>query len=191
MWLIFLADKPREFDPREAAQWKLGEIVGFYSFWAGAFNLALLGILVWAARWWADSGHKMNSGTTPGRILSGVFWLGVLGAMVFTGILACERLNFGLAHDEDLGARRAIVGEYKLAEDGSVLPPKLKLQNTSSTIASRQTTFSTACWQEARGRLGVCLRNPRAGISANGSFAFRLGWPESSRYWPSPYSLPG
>ena len=50
--------------------------------------------------------------------------------MIFTGVLASKRLNFGLAHDEDLSARRAIVGEYKLAKDGSVLPPKLKLQNT-------------------------------------------------------------
>ena len=66
----------------------------------------------------------------PARSLSGLFWVGVIGAMIFTGVLASKRLNFGLAHDEDLSARRAIVGEYKLAKDGSVLPPKLKLQNT-------------------------------------------------------------
>lgn len=130
LWLIFSADKPWRFDPGRVAKWNLGEIVGFYSFWAGTFNLVLLVILIWTARWWADPGRRMHPAGTPAQSLSGAFWIGVIGAMIFTGGLASKRLNFGLAHDEDLSARRAIVGEYKLAKDGSVLPAKLKLQNT-------------------------------------------------------------
>ena len=49
-WLAFAADKPWRFDLTQAATWNLGKVVGFYSFWAGAFNLGLLGILIWTAR---------------------------------------------------------------------------------------------------------------------------------------------
>jgi hypothetical protein len=39
--------------------------------------------------------------------------------MANAGTPSSKRLNFGLGHDEDLSARRAIIGEYKLAPDGS------------------------------------------------------------------------
>ena len=129
-WLTFSADKPWKFDSTQTAKWNLSEIVGLYSFWAGAINLALLGILIWTAPWWAARDHRRSSESLPGRSLSAGFWIGVIGAMIFVGLLASKRLNFGLAHDEDLSARRAIVGEYTVAENGSVLPPKLKWQNT-------------------------------------------------------------
>ena len=129
-WLAFAADKPWKFDLTQAASWNLAKIVGFYSFWAGAFNLGLLGILIWTAPWWAAGEARRKSDTTPRRSLSAVFWVGVIGAMIFVGSLASQRLNFGLAHDEDLSARRAIVGEYIVTEDGSVLPPELKWRNT-------------------------------------------------------------
>jgi hypothetical protein len=129
LWLILSADKPWKFDLTRAAQWNLGAIVGFYSFWAGVFNLALVAVLIGTARWWAEV-DRTAPGASPERRLSPIFWIAVIGAMAFTGILSAKRLNFGLAHDEDLSARRAIVGEYKLADDGQVLPPKLKWQNT-------------------------------------------------------------
>jgi hypothetical protein len=44
----------------------------------------------------------------------------VIGAMIFVGSLTSQRLDFGLAHDEDLSATRAIVGEYIVTEDGRV-----------------------------------------------------------------------
>ena len=128
LWLILSADKPWKFDLAQAAHWHLREIVGFYSFWAGVLNLALLGVLIGTARWWADPGDRAEA--TPKRRASAVFWIAVIGAMAFTAILSSQRLDFGLAHDEDLSARRAIVGEYRVAEDGSVLPPRLKWQNT-------------------------------------------------------------
>ncbi|HEU4678244.1 MAG TPA: hypothetical protein VFS35_01910, partial [Terrimicrobiaceae bacterium] len=129
LWLIFSADKPWKFDLSRAAKWNLSSIVGFYSFWAGVFNLAVVAILIATARWWADA-DRLERKIAPERRLSPLFWVAVIGAMAFTGILSAKRLNFGLAHDEDLSARRAIVGEYKLAEDGHVLPPQLKWQNT-------------------------------------------------------------
>jgi Dolichyl-phosphate-mannose-protein mannosyltransferase len=130
LWLISSADKPWKFDLARAADWKLSEIVGFYSFWAGALNLALLGVLIGTARWWADPGERASTGAVTKRPLSAVFWIAVLGAMALAGLLSSKRLDFGLAHDEDLSARRAIVGEYRVAEDGNVLPPRLKWQNT-------------------------------------------------------------
>ena len=129
-WLAFAADKPWKFDLTQAASWNLGKIVGFYSFWAGAFNLGLLGILIWTAPWWAAGEVRRKSDTMPRRSFSALFWIGVIGAMIFVGSLASQRLDFGLAHDEDLSARRAIVGEYIVTEDGSVLPPELKWRNT-------------------------------------------------------------
>jgi hypothetical protein len=50
-WLAFAADKPWKFGLTHAASRNLGKIVGFYSFWAGALNLGLLGILIWTAPW--------------------------------------------------------------------------------------------------------------------------------------------
>ena len=129
-WLAFAADKPWRFDLTQAATWNLGKLVGFYSFWAGAVNLGLLGILIWTAPWWAAGEIHRKSDATPRRSFSALFWLGVIGAMIFVGSLASQRLDFGLAHDEDLSARRAIVGEYIVKEDGSVLPPELKWRNT-------------------------------------------------------------
>jgi Dolichyl-phosphate-mannose-protein mannosyltransferase len=129
-WLALVADKPWKFDLTQAASWNLGKIVGFYSFWAGAFNLALLALLIWTAPWWAAGKLRKNSDTMPRPPHSVAFWIGVIGAMVFVGTLASQRLDFGLAHDEDLSARRAIVGEYIVTKDGSVLPPELKWRNT-------------------------------------------------------------
>ena len=129
-WLIFSADKPWRFDTTKAAHWNLGEIVGFYSFWAGVCNLGLVGVLIWTARWWADPGDPTSAESPPRRSSSRLFWIGTIGAMIFAGMLSSQRLRFGLAHDEDLSARRAIVGEYTVAVDGSVLPAKLKWQNT-------------------------------------------------------------
>jgi Dolichyl-phosphate-mannose-protein mannosyltransferase len=129
-WLIFSADKPWRFDTTKAAHWNLGQIVGFYSFWAGVFNLGLLGVLIWTARWWADGRDQPNAESPPRQSRSLLFWIGTIAAMIFAGMLSSQRLSFGLAHDEDLSARRAIVGEYSVAADGSVLPAKLKWQNT-------------------------------------------------------------
>jgi Dolichyl-phosphate-mannose-protein mannosyltransferase len=129
-WLAFAADKPWKFDLTQAAGWNLGKIVGFYSFWAGVLNLGLLGILIWTAPWWAAGEVRESSERTPRQSFSALFWIGVTGAMIFVGSLASQRLSFGLAHDEDLSARRAIVGEYIVAKDGSVLPPELKWCNT-------------------------------------------------------------
>jgi uncharacterized membrane protein len=129
-WLVFAAEKPWRFDLTQAESWNLGKIVGFYSLWACALNLGLLGLLFWTAPWWAADDVRRRSETMPRRSLSAIFWIGVIGAMIFVGALASRRLDFGLAHDEDLSARRAIVGEYIVAEDGSVLPPELKWRNT-------------------------------------------------------------
>jgi 4-amino-4-deoxy-L-arabinose transferase-like glycosyltransferase len=128
-WLAFVADKPWRFDLTQTASWNLAKLVGFYSFWAGTFNLGLLGILIWTAPWWAGGEVRRKSDTRP-RSFSRFFWIGVIGAMTFLGSLASQRLDFGLAHDEDLSARRAIVGEYILREDGSLLPPELRWRNT-------------------------------------------------------------
>jgi hypothetical protein len=128
--LIFSSGKPWKLDFTHAGSWNLSELVAFYSFWAGALNLGLLAVLIWTAHWWAHTGDPVDSQTTRRQRLSIFFWLGVIGAMALAGILSSKRLNFGLAHDEDLSARRAIIGEYKLASDGSVLPPRLKWQHT-------------------------------------------------------------
>ena len=129
-WLAVAADKPWKFELAQATSWNLAKIVGFYSFLAGALNLGLLGILIWTAPWWAVGDIRRDSDRMPRRSLSAIFWIAVIGAMIFVGSLASQRLDFGLAHDEDLSARRAIVGEYIVTEDGRVLPPQLKWRNT-------------------------------------------------------------
>ena len=126
-WLIF-ARKPWTMDLANRENWKLGEIVDYYSFWAAIANMGILAVLIFTSRWWAAP--------TPARRPSPAvrsprwFWPALVAAMIFCGAAAATRMNFGFAHDEDYSARRAIAGTYKLAAHGRVSLAKLRWVET-------------------------------------------------------------
>ncbi len=117
-WLIFLAEKPWTMDTGNRANWKLEQIVGYYSFWAAAGNLGVLAALIFTAGWWAAP--KVTRQRTPSPRSSWWFWPLILAAMIFCGVAASMRMNFGFVHDEDYSARRVIAGSYKVQTDGKV-----------------------------------------------------------------------
>ena len=118
VWLMFGADKPwtiRRLDPQN---WKLEQIVSYYSFWAGVGNLFILVGLVLTARWWAEPKPTVPPAT--GERSPAWFWPLLLAAMIFCGVAASFRMNHGFVHDEEYSARRVIAGPYKVGQDGAV-----------------------------------------------------------------------
>ena len=117
VWLMFGADKPWTIRELDRQSWKLEQIVGYYSFWAGVGNLFILAGLLLTARWWAEAQPSLP----PAAVSSPVwFWPLLLGAMIFCGVAASLRMNHGFVHDEEYSARRAIAGPYKVGQDGAV-----------------------------------------------------------------------
>ena len=127
-WLIFAAKKPWTMDFTNREDWKLGEIVGYYSFWAAVANFGVLAALIFTSEWWAAPAPTR----CPPRAIRPPkwFWPSLVAAMIFCGAAAAMRMNFGFAHDEDYSARRAIAGSYKLGTDGKVSLAKLTWTKT-------------------------------------------------------------
>lgn len=127
-WMIFISDKPWDFDQAKRAQWKTAEYAGYYSFWAAALNIGVLAGLILTAGWWAKTGGLVREAMAPAT--SKWFWPVVLAAMIFCGGAAAMRMNFGFAHDEDYSARRVIAGSYRLNDEGKVSGENLRWLQT-------------------------------------------------------------
>ena len=127
-WVILAAEKPWTMDLANREDWKLGEIVGYYSFWAAVANLCVLAALIFKAGWWAAPAPTRP----PPSVVQSPrwFWPLLVAAMIFCGASAAMRMNFGFVHDEDYSARRAIAGSYKLGTDGKVSLAKLRWTET-------------------------------------------------------------
>lgn len=125
--LVLAPTKPWNFEPPESGRWRLSEYIAVYSYWAAALNcLVLLGLAL-TASWWAAPSRNIPAATptTPRW-----FWPFVLAAMIFCGASAAQRMNYGLAHDEDYSARRTISGSYKLTDEGQVVSDRLSWSET-------------------------------------------------------------
>jgi hypothetical protein len=127
-WMIFAAEKPWTVDIANRAQWKLGQIVGYYSFWAAVGNLCVLAALILTSGWWAAP--KPTRCPHPAARSPRWFWPLILAAMIFCGVAASLRMNHGFVHDEDYSARRLIAGSYKVGADGRVSLEKPKWLET-------------------------------------------------------------
>ena len=128
VWLIFGADKPWTISRLDRQNWKLEQIVGYYSFWAAVGNLFILVGLVLTARWWAEP-----KPTVPRAMVKqspAWFWPLLLAAMIFCGVAASLRMNHGFVHDEEYSARRVIAGPYEVGQDGAVFIEEPEWQET-------------------------------------------------------------
>ena len=128
VWLIFGADKPWSISRLDRQSWKLEQIVGYYSFWAGVGNLFILVGLVLTARWWAEP--KPTVPRAAVKRSPAWFWPLLLAAMIFCGAAASLRMNHGFVHDEEYSARRVIAGPYEVGQDGAVFIEEPEWQET-------------------------------------------------------------
>lgn len=101
-----------------------------YGWWAALATLVVTAGLGITARWWAVPACE-PSPPKPAA-MPWWFWLLGAGAMLFLAWGAWPRMHHSLAHDERLTVRRAVMGTYRLREDGT---PQLRV------ISWRQTFF--------------------------------------------------
>lgn len=88
-----------------------------FSWWAAAINLVPLIVLLVTANRWAV---PLNlSAVPPLRIPRGCVY-GILGAMLAFAVLGGLRLGSSLWDDEEYAVRRAILGTYKVRDDGTI-----------------------------------------------------------------------
>ncbi|HEY5707164.1 MAG TPA: glycosyltransferase family 39 protein [Terrimicrobiaceae bacterium] len=127
-WVIFAAEKPWTAETANRERWKLDQIVDYYSFWAAVGNLGVLVVLIFTAGWWAAP--KPAQCPPPAARSPRWFWPFILAAMIFCGVAAAKRMNYGFVHDEDYSARRVIAGSYKIGADGKVSLGKLRWRET-------------------------------------------------------------
>ena len=127
-WVVFAVEKPWTMDLANRENWKLDQVVSYYSFWAAVANLCILAVLIFTAGWWAAPAPSRLPGRTV--VSPRWFWPLIISAMIFCGIAAGMRMNFGFVHDEDYSARRVIAGSYKVGTDGQVSLQKLRWTQT-------------------------------------------------------------
>jgi hypothetical protein len=122
-YLLF-AGKPWSV-PRPWEGLKISQFATVYLWFAAAVNLVLTGLLALTAGWWTrpPTESALPRAATPHPRW---FWPLVVIAMILSAVIGWPRLTQSLWHDEAYPVRRAIVGTYRVQEDGS-----LKLKNVS------------------------------------------------------------
>jgi hypothetical protein len=113
-WSIQTLDKPQDY-------------AAYFSWWAAALNLLPLAVLlVTAKRWLAP----LNlTPTAPATLPKSCLFV-ILGAMLAFAVLGGQRLTTSLWDDEEYALRRAILGTYRVKDDGSVRLKELPWSHT-------------------------------------------------------------
>jgi hypothetical protein len=122
--ILLLVPKPWEISSLD----KIRDIGSFYVWWAAAINLVPLFLLLVTAGFWTkslDTPPAVAAQASPGG-----FFLVVGAAMLAFAVLAGMRLQTSLWDDEDYAARRAILGTYRVRDDGSVKLKELRWSDT-------------------------------------------------------------
>lgn len=158
-----------------------------YLWWAGALNLIPLTLLALTARWWTRSLPSLPHVFRP---LPRGFAPIVLGAMAVFAICGAFRLNHNLWDDEEYSVRRAILGVYKIKNDGTVKLRELPWTDTfwyytkptNHVFQSILARISLNTWRAIAKPKGLQLNEAAvrlptylAGIGAIGAVALLLG----------------
>jgi len=106
-WLV-AGDKPWTLGPAE--NWRLKEVIRFWSWSGGALDLLIVFALAIICPWWAKPLPRRSAEAPPA--FRGFLPL-VLGAMALSAFSALPRLDFSLWDDEELCARYSTVGRFK------------------------------------------------------------------------------
>ena len=116
---LLLAHKPWQWSPSPGRGMRIADYVGIYSWWAGAANCVLMAVLAATARWWMRASHG-GLFRLPRPSFPRWFWPLTIVAMLLCGWFGAHRLRQSFWDDEVYAMRRAIHGQWKRDDSGSI-----------------------------------------------------------------------
>ncbi|HEY5742892.1 MAG TPA: glycosyltransferase family 39 protein, partial [Terrimicrobiaceae bacterium] len=117
--LLLLAPKPWQWKAPADGHMRIGDYVRVYSWWAGVVNCVLLAALGANARWWMR-GAQGGLYHFPRPALPRWFLPLTILAMLLCAWFGAHRLRQSFWDDEVYAMRRAIHGQWKRNNDGSI-----------------------------------------------------------------------
>ena len=116
---LLIARKPWECNVPASRGMRIADYVGIYSWWAGAANFLLMVALAASARWWMRP-SRGGLFRLPRPSFPGWFWPLTVLAMLLCAWFGAHRLRHSFWDDEVYAMRRAIHGQWKRNDDGSI-----------------------------------------------------------------------
>jgi len=106
---------------------RIQDYAACFSWWAAALNLVPLTVLLFTVNRWAV---PLPLAADPPPAVPGSWGRAMVAAMLAFAVLAGMRLPTSLWDDEEYAVRRAILGTYKVKDDGSVRLKELPWAHT-------------------------------------------------------------
>jgi Dolichyl-phosphate-mannose-protein mannosyltransferase len=191
--VLLLTRKPWQWDLPEGGKVRIVDWVRIYSWWAGATNVLLITALAATAGWWMrpSQGGLFH---LPRPALPKWFLALTIVAMVVCAVFGAQRLRHSFWDDEVYAMRRAIHGQWRRNDDGSVKFRPVSWQETfwffekpQHQLHSIVTRLVLDGWRAIAKPGGLGFREDvaripsyLAGILSVGAIAFllwRLGFP--------------
>ena len=193
--VLLLVRKPWQWNLPTSGKMRIVDYVRIYSWWAGAANVVLITVLAATARWWMRSSagglFHLPRPPMPRWFLPLTFL-----AMVVCALFGAQRLRQSFWDDEVYAMRRAIHGQWRRNDDGSVKFRPVSWQETlwffekpQHQLHSILTRLGLDAWRAMAKPGGLGFREDvarlpsyLAGILSVGAIAFllwRLGFPEA------------
>jgi hypothetical protein len=117
--VLLFAGKPWQAGPPAGRDFRIIDYVRIYSWWAGAINCVLLAALAATSRQWMV-GSTRGLYDLPAPQMRRSFVLLTISAMALCAWFGAHRLKQSFWDDEVYAMRRAIHGQWKRDEDGSI-----------------------------------------------------------------------
>jgi hypothetical protein len=117
--VLLVTRKPWQWDLPEGRKLRIVDCVRIYSWWAGAANVLLMFALAATARWWMrpSQGGLYHLPRAP---MPKWFPPLIILAMIVCAVFGTQRLRQSFWDDEVYAMRRAIHGQWKRNDDGSI-----------------------------------------------------------------------
>lgn len=190
---LLIARKPWQWDLPQERKMRIVDCVRIYSWWAGAANILLMVALAATARWWT----RLSQGglfQLPRPPMPGWFLPLTIIAMLLCAGFGAQRLRQSFWDDEVYAMRRAIHGQWKRNDDGSIKFRPVTWQETfwffekpQHQLHSIITRVVLDAWRAAAKPVGLGFREDiaripsyLAGILSVGAIAlllWRMGFP--------------
>jgi hypothetical protein len=190
---LLIAPKPWQWDSPGDRPMRIADYVRLYSWWAGAANGLLAAAMAASARWWMRP-SRGGLFRLPRPSFPRWFWPITIVAMLLCGWFGAHRLRQSFWDDEVYAMRRAIHGQWKRDDNGSIRFRPVSWQETlwffdkpQHQLHSIITRIVLDTWRAVARPKGLKFREDvaripsyLAGVLSVGSLAlllWRLGFP--------------